>query len=65
MAEEDDRALPLHDEAMARSKWRGGETIIDKGGGGTSGPASEMDDGGQGGGADSPLLDDLAKRPPD
>ncbi|HLL31558.1 MAG TPA: hypothetical protein VK403_11225 [Allosphingosinicella sp.] len=67
MAEDEDRDLPLHDEAEARSKWRGGETIIGEGGGGDSGPASEVDDGGQGGAgtAESSLLDDLAKRPPD
>jgi hypothetical protein len=69
MAEEDDRDLPLHDEAKARSKWRGGETIIDKGGDGGSGPASEVDNAGIGGSsagdADDSLLGDLIKRPPD
>lgn len=70
MAEEDDRDLPLHDEAKARSKWRGGETIIEKGGDGSSGPASEVDDGGQSGStgagsAESDLLRDLGERPPD
>ena len=35
--------LPLHDEAEAREKWRGGETIL-KGGGDDLGlPASEVD----------------------
>jgi hypothetical protein len=69
MTEEDDRDLPLHDEAQARSKWRGGETIIDEGGDGASGPASEIDNAGQAedgaGAAKSSLLDDLTKRPPD
>ena len=69
MAEQDDRDLPLHDEAQARSKWRDGETIIDKGGDGASGPASEIDNASQDEGgavdADSSLLDDLTKRPPD
>jgi hypothetical protein len=69
MAEEDDRNLPLHDEAQARSKWRGGETIIDKGGDGASGPASEVDNASSGddavGTTNSPLIDDLTKRPPD
>ena len=67
MSEEDDRDLPLHDEAMARPKWRGGETIIGRDGDSASGPASEIDDAGQGDGEapGSPLLDDIAKRPPD
>ncbi|HEX9947961.1 MAG TPA: hypothetical protein VGA98_10510 [Allosphingosinicella sp.] len=70
MAEEDDRDLPLHDEAKARFKWRDGETIIDKGSAGGSGPASEVDNAGMGGssgtgGADDSLLGDLIKRPPD
>ena len=40
---EDDK-LPLHDEAEARGKWRGDETIVD--GGSKSGdlPASEVDE---------------------
>jgi hypothetical protein len=70
MAEEDDRDLPLHDEAKARAKWRGGETIIDKGSDGASGPASEVDNAGVGGSSgagdsDDSLLGDLIKRPPD
>lgn len=66
MAEEDDRDLPLHDEAQARSKWRGGETIIDKGGDGASGPASEIDNAGQGeAGGGSPVPADSTLRPPD
>lgn len=65
---EDD--LPLHDEAKARSKWRGGETLIDRDRGGTEGPASEVDDAASGGDEDSGgggdrLLQDLARRPPD
>jgi hypothetical protein len=51
---ERDEDLPLHDEAQAREKWRGGETIIDKGGKDIGLPASEVDDaaasGGSGGG---------------
>lgn len=59
---EDD--LPLHDEAKARSKWRGG------GPGGAEGPANEVDDAASGGSEDSGgggdrLLQDLARRPPD
>lgn len=66
---EGDSDLPLHDEAMARSKWRGGETLIDKDGSGDSGPASEIDNAAAGGGSASDpgdrLAEDLAKRPPD
>ncbi|HEX8483732.1 MAG TPA: hypothetical protein VF650_17670 [Allosphingosinicella sp.] len=67
MSEDEDRGLPLHDEAMARSKWRGGETIIEKGGDGSSGPASEVDNAGQSGGTGTgpDLMKDLAERPPD
>jgi hypothetical protein len=39
----DEQKLPLSDEAKARKKWRGGETIIDSGGEDTSLPASEVD----------------------
>jgi hypothetical protein len=39
----DEEKLPLSDEAKAREKWRGGETIIDGGGGDTTLPASEVD----------------------
>ncbi|HEX8225114.1 MAG TPA: hypothetical protein VF605_14950 [Allosphingosinicella sp.] len=63
MTSEADRDLPLHDEAKARSKWRGGETIIEKGGG-DSGPASEIDNAAQGG-DDGPAEKGLAQRPPD
>ncbi len=65
---EGDGDLPLHDEAKARSKWRGGETLIEKDGGGDSGPASEIDDaagGGSGTDAGDRLTEDLAQRPPD
>lgn len=66
MTGESDRDLPLHDEAKARSKWRGGETKVDKGGTGDSGPASEVDDDAKGSqGSGDPLLKDLAQRPPD
>lgn len=36
--------LPLHDEAMARAKWRGGETLLRSGKDETGLPASEADD---------------------
>jgi hypothetical protein len=66
MTGEEDRDLPLHDEAEARSGWRDGETILDRDEGGTSGPASEVDDDAQGGGPgkDGPVKD-FAQRPPD
>ena len=38
--------LPLHDEAMARAKWRGGETLLKRGKDETGLPASEADDAG-------------------
>lgn len=50
MTGESDRDLPLHDEARARSKWRGGETLLDPGDLETDGPASEVDDAAQGDG---------------
>lgn len=67
---DDSGDLPLHDEAKARSRWRGGETLLDSSDLGTSGPASEVDDAaqGDGGGSSGPgnrLADDLARRPPD
>lgn len=70
MTGEDDRDLPLHDEAKARSKWRDGETILDRDESGTAGPASEVDDAAQGGGGetDGPadaLPEGLSRRPPD
>ena len=43
MNEERKRDLPLHDEAEAREKWRGGETRL-KGGDEANLPASEADD---------------------
>lgn len=69
MTGESDRNLPLHDEAKARSKWRGGETLLDKGDRCDSGPASEIDDAASGGDSNGPdpretLAEDLAKRPP-
>lgn len=66
MTGESDGDLPLHDEAKARSKWRGGETIIKKGDSGASGPASEIDNASQGGqGSEDAILGDAARRPPD
>lgn len=70
MTGESDGDLPLHDEAKARSKWRGGETFLDEGDRGTAGPASEVDDSARGDrrGTRDPedgLLKDLAQRPPD
>ena len=41
---EDEVELPLHDEAEAREKWRGGETILSRGSKGGDLPASEVDD---------------------
>ena len=43
MAEEDEEKLPLHDEAKARDKWRGGETLLEGSGDDTGLPASEVD----------------------
>lgn len=63
---ESEGKLPLHDEAKARSKWRGGETLIEDDG--DSGPASEVDHGAASDGQGRPEgkpLGDLAKRPPD
>jgi hypothetical protein len=67
MTGEGDRDLPLHDEAEARAKWRGGETILEKGDG-NAGPASEIDNAAQGGertGPDGPAAKGLAQRPRD
>jgi hypothetical protein len=64
MIGEGDRDLPLHDEAEARAKWRGGETIVDKGDGG-AGPASEIDNAAQGGEGDGAPAKDIAQSPPD
>jgi hypothetical protein len=62
MAENRPEDLPLHDEAAARAKWRGGETIVGKRGK-ESLPASvdDADAGGDGDGA-VPRVD---LRPPD
>ncbi len=69
MTGDSDEDLPLHDEAEARSKWRGSETIIDRDHSGTAGPASEIDNASQSGQqAANPgdgLAAGLAKRPPD
>lgn len=55
MTGEADRDLPLHDEAKARSKWRGG------------GPGPDTDDAATDGGLgpSDELLKDLSERPPD
>lgn len=45
-----DEDLPLHNEAAAREKWRGGETIIKKGSEDLGLPASEVDNAASGGG---------------
>lgn len=61
MTGESDGDLPLHDEAKARSKWRGGSETDDR--------ASETGDGAPGdrdGTGDAERgLKDLAQRPPD
>lgn len=41
--EDSDSKLPLHDEAMAREKWRGGETLIKGDEEDLGVPASETD----------------------
>lgn len=64
MNDEDERNLPLHDEAEARSKWRGGETFVD-GEDADSGPASEIDNAASGGASGAGTEPDPAKRPPD
>jgi hypothetical protein len=45
MDEAEDEKLPLHDEAKARSEWRGGETLIAKGEDEGGLPASEVENG--------------------
>ena len=40
---DEDEDLPLHDEAKARAKWRGGETLIEGGKDDVGLPASEVD----------------------
>lgn len=64
MNDEDERNLPLHDEAQARSKWRGGETFVE-GEDADSGPASEIDNAASGGASGDSSEPDPAKRPPD
>ena len=62
-----DEDLPLHDEAAARDKWRGGETIVAKGER-DSLPASEVDHAAAGGKAGNPEAAPLPRadlRPPD
>lgn len=71
MDETEDEKLPLHDEAKARGDWRGGETIIERGGQNGGLPASEVDDAampdtgedGEGGGSSGVPWTGL--RPPD
>ena len=62
-----DEDLPLHDEAAAREKWRGDETIVAKGE--QDGlPASEVDHaaaGGEGGTSDAAPIPRADLRPPD
>ena len=69
MIEESDADLPLHDEARARAKWRGGETILDKEESGTAGPASEIDDASEGGqqarSSGDRMLKNAGQSPPD
>jgi hypothetical protein len=69
MTGEPDGDLPLHDEAKARSKWRGGETILARDDSGTAGPASEIDNASQSGeqeaSSEDGLMAGLARRPPD
>ncbi len=48
---DEDEDLPLHNEAKARDKWRGGETLIEKGGENTGLPASEVDNASMKGGS--------------
>ncbi len=50
--DEKDEDLPLHKEAMAREKWRGGETLIKKGGENLGLPASEVDNASMNSGGD-------------
>ena len=40
---DEDEDLPLHDEAKARAKWRGGETLMEGGSDDVGLPASEVD----------------------
>jgi len=59
-----DEDLPLHAEAVKRAEWRGGETIIDKGG--EDGlPASEVDNAASGDAGAQPDAPRVDLRPPD
>ena len=67
---DDDSDLPLHDEAHARPKWRGDESIPKKGGQDDTGPASKIGNAAAGDqegsiGPSGKLLNDLAELPPD
>lgn len=63
--DEKDEDLPLHAEAMAREKWRGGETLITKGGEDLSLPASEVDNAAEGGVSGGGATPDPTRLPPD
>ena len=63
--EDEDEKLPLHAEAKAREKWRGGETLIKKGEEDLSLPASEVDNAAEGGGSSGGATPDPARLPPD
>ncbi len=70
MNEDQDDDLPLHEEAKARAKWRGGETMIGKGDESVALPASEVDNAAadSSGGGGQPLTNDRlgpGLRPPD
>lgn len=60
----DDKDLPLHDEAMARDKWRGGETIVGKGDDDGL-PASEVDNAASADPTDGAAVPRVDLRPPD
>lgn len=67
---DEDADLPLHDEAKARAKWRGDETVLNKAGKDAADLASEIDDAAdqvEQGTIDPSdrLMKDLGERPPD
>ncbi len=68
MNEDQNDDLPLHDEAKARAKWRGEETMIGKGDESVALPASEVDNAAAVSNAGQPLTPDRlgpGLRPPD
>lgn len=68
MNEDQDDDLPLHDEAEARAKWRGEETMIGKGDESVALPASEVDNAAADSSGGQPLTNDRlgpGLRPPD